>query len=320
MEGWAQVVLHVDMDAFYASAEQARRPELRGLPVIVGADPQGGKGRGVVTSASYEARKFGVRSAMPISQAWQRCPQGIYLWPDFAHYHHVSQQVMATLERFTRALEVAGMDEAYLDATDRAADEAGLEAHCRAIQAAVLQATGLSCSVGAAQGKVTAKIASDLRKPGGVSIVGPSVAAQILAPLPARRIPGIGPKTDERLRLAGIETIAHLATLPEERLRAALGDAGPWFRRVAQGLDAAPVQPWTGPPRSIGNESTFGEDVEEPAQVRSEVAELARHVAARLAGEGYAARTIAIKVRFDDFETHTRARTLAWPVRAPKVV
>jgi DNA polymerase IV (DinB-like DNA polymerase) len=313
-------ILHVDMDAFYASVEQARRPELRGQPVIVGADPQGGQGRGVVTAASYEARKFGVRSAMPISKAWKLCPQGIYLFPDFAHYGAVSGRVLATLEGFADALEVAGMDEAYLEVGSRVASEAELEAHARAIQAAVRAAEGLGCSVGAAQGKVTAKIASDLRKPGGVSIVAPERARDILAPLPARRIPGIGPKTDARLELAGIATIADLAARSEAELEAVLGSLAGYVRHVALGLDASPVVPWTGPPKSLGNESTFGEDVSEPEAVREEVRGLARHVAARLGDEGLVARTVTLKVRFEDFDTHTRARSLPHPFRRAALV
>lgn len=318
--GWSQVVLHVDMDAFYASVEQARRPELRGLPVIVGADPQQGKGRGVVTAASYEARKFGVRSAMSISQAWARCPQGVYLFPDFAHYSAVSERVHATLARFGSALEVAGMDEAYLDATDRVGDEGALEQHARAIQAAVREAEGLSCSVGCAEGKVTAKIGSDLRKPGGVSIVPPAGARSILAPLPARRIPGIGPKTEARLDAEGIGTIADIAALDADRLAQLFGSGAGYFRVVARGEDRTPVVPWTGPPKSIGNESTFQEDVRDHALLRREVAELARHVASRLQGEGLAARTVVLKVRFEDFDTHTRSRTLPHPVRSAALV
>lgn len=318
--GWAQVVLHVDMDAFYASVEQARRPELVGKPVIVGADPMGGKGRGVVTAASYEARAFGVRSAMPISEAYRRCPQGVFLWPDFAHYGEVSHQVMATLGRFANALEVAGMDEAYLDVTALVESEASLEAHARAIQRGVRDAAGLSCSVGAAEGKVTAKIASDLRKPGGVSIVPPSQARAILGPLPARRIPGIGPKTDARLQARGLATIADLDALDDAALAEAFGSGAGYFRAVARGLDRSPVAPWTGPPKSIGNESTFLEDVADPAKLREETAGLARYVAERLRDDGLVARTVVLKVRFEDFDTHTRSRTLPAPVRAPALV
>lgn len=320
LAGWAQVVLHVDMDAFYASVEQARRPELRGRPVIVGADPMGGKGRGVVTAASYEARKFGVRSAMSISEAYRRCPQGVFLFPDFDHYWKVSGEVMAVLGRFGAKLEVAGLDEAYLDVTDRVATVAELEAHCRAIQQAVREGPGLSCSVGAAEGKVTAKIGSDLRKPGGVSILEPRDARAILAPLPARRIPGIGPKTEARLLTRGIATIADIAHLDAAGAAELFGSGAGYFAAVARGEDRTPVVPWTGPPKSIGNESTFLEDVTDRAALRQETAELARHVAGRLASEGLVARTVVLKVRFEDFDTHTRSRTLPAPVRAAAIV
>jgi len=292
------------MDAFYASVEQARRPELKGKPVIVGADP----------------RKFGVRSAMPISQAWARCPQGVYLFPDFDHYWKVSGHVMDTLRSFGDAMEQAGLDETYLDATSRVATEGDLEQHARRIQEAVRAAEGLGCSVGAAQGKVTAKIASDLRKPGGVSIVAPERAREILSPLPARRIPGIGPKTEARLTEAGIETIAQLAEAPEVRLQELLGSSAGWFRLVALGLDASPVVPWEGPPKSIGNESTFMDDVTDPAKLRAETVDLAKQVGGRLQSEGLLARTVTLKVRFEDFDTHTRARSLAYPFRATALV
>lgn len=320
MHGWAQVVLHVDMDAFYASVEQARRPELMGKPVIVGADPQHGKGRGVVTAASYEARASGVRSAMPISEAWRRCPQGVFLRPDFAQYEQASERVMGTLARFADVVEVAGMDEAYLDVTNRLQGPGDLEPWMRAIQQAVRQAAGLSCSLGAAEGRVTAKIASDLHKPGGVTIVDPVQAREMLAPLPARRIPGVGPKTEARLHAAGLETIGQLAALPVERLTALFGSSAPYFQRVALGLDRTPVTPWTGPPKSVGNETTFAEDVAEPEAVRAEVRELARHVAERLRGAGLAARGVVVKLRFEDFETHTRSRTVPYAFRGPAML
>jgi nucleotidyltransferase/DNA polymerase involved in DNA repair len=308
------------MDAFYASAETARRPELQGLPVIVGADPMSGRGRGVVTAASYEARAFGVRSAMAISQAWARCPQGVYLPPDFAYYGQMSDQVMTVLGGFADVLEVAGLDEAYLDVGRRVGAEGELEPYARRIQAGVRDATGLSCSVGAAEGRMTAKIASDLRKPGGVSVVPPSRAREVLAPLPARRIPGVGPKTEARLEAIGIATIGQLAAMAEPQLAAAFGDLGRSFRHVALGLDTTPVEPWTGPPRSIGNESTFLEDVADPDALRAEVRGLAEHVAHRLEAEGLVARTVTLKVRFADFETHTRSTTLSYPFRRAPLV
>jgi DNA polymerase IV (DinB-like DNA polymerase) len=315
VQGWARVVLHVDMDAFYASVEQARRPELRGQPLIIGADPMQGKGRGVVTTASYEARKFGVRSAMPISKAWQLCPQGIFLFPDFEHYGAVSERVMGVLREHADALESAGLDEAYLDVTQRAATREELEARMRGIQAAVRAAEGITCSVGAAQGKVTAKIASDLRKPEGVTVVPPAEAREVLAPLPARRIPGIGPKTEARLAEQGIERIGQIAELAWPRLQELFGSSAAYFRSVALGLDDSPVVPWTGPPRSIGNESTFLEDVADAAKLREEVRGLARHVAHRLEQDRLRARTVTLKVRFEDFDTHTRAQSVAHATR-----
>src|SRR5262249_12919822 len=205
------------MDAFYAAIEQRDRPELRGKPVIVGADPRGGKGRGVVATASYEARRFGVGSAMPISQAWRACPQGVYVRPDMDKYASVSREVMDVLRGFTDAMEPVSIDEAFLDVTGSARlfapghDTPG-EHIARALKAAIRERTRLTASVGVASSKMVAKVASDMRKPDGLVVVPPGTEAAFLAPLPVRRLWGVGPKMEEQLLKIGVHTIGELAT------------------------------------------------------------------------------------------------------------
>ncbi|HWH09064.1 MAG TPA: DNA polymerase IV, partial [Candidatus Thermoplasmatota archaeon] len=192
-------VIHVDLDAFFASVEELDHPEWRGFPLVVGADPQGGRGRGVVTTANYEARKFGVRSAMPISQAWQLCPQARYVPPRFERYAEKSSEVFRVLREMADAVEPASIDEGYLDATPRAATFAEAVELARRAQARIREATALSASVGVATSKLVAKIATDMRKPAGLTAVPPGTEEAFLAPLPARKIPGVGPKTEARL-------------------------------------------------------------------------------------------------------------------------
>ncbi|HLF05643.1 MAG TPA: DNA polymerase IV, partial [Thermoplasmata archaeon] len=231
---WPRVIAHVDMDAFYASVELAERPELRGLPLVVGADPKDGKGRGVVVAASYEARKSGVRSAMPISRAWTLLPQGIYVRPRFDLYEEYSRRIMAALRGFVgiptpgtdpstqspvALFEQSSIDEAVLDCTRLLEPCGDPGAVARGIQAAVSSAVSVGCSVGIASGKVTAKIACETRKPAGVTIVLPGTEREFLAPLAASRIPGIGPKTAAALEKKGVSTIAHLAAAEPAILR-----------------------------------------------------------------------------------------------------
>ncbi|HLE97875.1 MAG TPA: DNA polymerase IV, partial [Candidatus Thermoplasmatota archaeon] len=207
-------ILHVDLDAFYASVETRERPELVGLPVIVGADPKEGRGRGVVTTASYEARRFGVRSAMPISQAWRLCPQGVFVPPRFDLYHDVSERLFGILRATGAVVEAASIDEAYLDASTLAADFVEARALARRIQDAVLDAERVSASVGVASNKLVAKIATDMRKPAGVTVVPAGKEVAFLGPLPVRKIPGVGPKTEGQLRDMHVTTCGDLARTP----------------------------------------------------------------------------------------------------------
>jgi len=305
-----RIVFHVDMDAFYASCELRERPEWRGKPLIVGADPREGHGRGVVLTASYEARAFGVRSAMPISQAYRLCRDAVFAPPNFRLYVRTSREVFATVRVFADAFESGGIDEAYLDVTAKAGDWPRARALAAELKDAVRSRHGLSCSVGVAPNKAVAKIASDFHKPGGLTVVEPDFVESFLAPIPVNRIMGVGRKTDERLEVLGIRTIGDLAAFPEEQLTDLFGSWSAHMRDVARGIDESPVQEWTGPPKSIGSETTFHEDTREPEVVWSVVRDLVDEVHPQLAHEGLVYRTVGVKVRFEDFETHTAARSL----------
>ncbi|MHB8763243.1 MAG: DNA polymerase IV, partial [Deferrisomatales bacterium] len=306
----ARSILHVDMDAFYASVEQLDRPECRGRPVIVGADPREGRGRGVVAACSYEARACGVHSALPISQAWRRCPNGVYLRPRMARYIEVSEQVFGLLGRYTDLVEPLSIDEAFLDVTGSRRLFGAAEAIGREIKAEVRRVLGLVASVGVGPNKFVAKVASDLEKPDGLVVVGPGEAEVFLAPLPASRLWGVGPKTGERLARLGVRTIGDLARRRPEDLRASLGEAGEHLWRLARGIDERPVSA-EGGAKSLGAEVTFDEDVADPAQVRRTLLGLADRVARRLRRRGLGARGVTLKLRYESFDTVTRSVTLA---------
>ena len=305
-----RTILHVDMDAFYAAVEQRDRPELRGLPVIVGADPKGGRGRGVVATASYEARRFGVRSALPISQAYRLCPQGVYLPPDMDKYARVSHQVMEILRCFTDLVEPLSIDEAFLDVTaSRRALGDGLTI-ARNLKDQVRRETSLTASVGLAASKLVAKVASDMRKPDGLVVVEPGTEAAFLAPLPVRRLWGVGPKTEESLARLGVQTIGDLAALADDRLDRKLGTHGQDLLRLARGLDDRPVVASADEAKSVGNEHTFSVDTSNADVLRRTLLALCDQVARRLRHHQLRARTVTLKYRDETFRTLTRARTM----------
>lgn len=301
-------ILHVDLDAFYASVEELDHPEWKGHPLVVGADPQGGAGRGIVTTANYDARKFGIRSAMPISEAWRRCPHARFVFPRFERYSEKSDEVFAIIRRYG-PVEPASIDEGYVDATATTPDfDAALRAALD-LQQAVEREASLSISVGVASNKLVAKIASDLRKPHGITGVPPGTEETFLAPLPARKIPGIGPKSEERLLDLGIRTCAELAAAPASLLAREFGVWGPRLAELARGVDESPVETsWAR--KSVGSETTFERDTPDRDAWRATIRELVDDAARSLAEEGLLARTLTLKVRVTGFETHTRARTL----------
>jgi nucleotidyltransferase/DNA polymerase involved in DNA repair len=302
------------MDAFYAAVEQRDDPSLRGKPVIVGADPKGGRGRGVVSTASYEARRFGVGSAMPISRAWRLCPNGIYLRVDMEKYAQVSNQVMAILRRATDLVEPVSIDEAFLDVTGSRRAQGDGEVIAHRLKQAIRRETSLTASVGVASSKLVAKVASDLRKPDGLVVVPAGTEAAFLAPLPVRRLWGVGPKLEEQLARLGVCTIGELAALPPARLAHRLGSHGHDLLALAKGLDERPVVGDEGEAKSLGQEHTYDDDTADLARLRRTLLELADGVARRLRSHGLRARTVTLKYRDEAFRTLTRAETLVAPV------
>jgi nucleotidyltransferase/DNA polymerase involved in DNA repair len=304
-------ILHVDMDAFFAAVEQRDKPALRGKPVIIGADPKGGRGRGVVSTASYEARRFGVGSAMPISQAWRACPQGVYLPPDVERYARESERVMDVLRRVTDLVEPVSIDEAFLDVTASARALGPGDVVGRRLKEEIRSETGLTASVGVATSKLVAKVASDMRKPDGLVVVPEGEEASFLAPLPVRRLWGVGPRMEEALAKLGIATVGDLAAVDPERLDRRLGTHGHDLQLLARGIDDRAVVAGAPGAKSIGQEHTFDHDTADRERLRAMLLSLADGVARRLRRHGLKARTLTLKYRDETFRTTTHARTLA---------
>jgi len=316
-----RIIAHVDMDAFYAAVEERRNPALRGKPLVMGADPKGGAGRGVVTTANYPARKYGIRSAMPISRAWRLAeaarrrgePETVFLRGNRALYSAVSERIMAILAHGADAFEEASIDEAYLDLSSLG-DFDRAERHIRGLKAEVFEREGLTCSVGIGPNKLVAKIASDFRKPDGLTIVRPEAVQQFLDPLVIRVIPGIGPKGEAFLHGKGIKTIAELRAVDRGALREWFGKWGEDLYNKARGISESPVvNEWER--KSVGEQETFEEDTREPAFVLGEARELAEEVFRRLKADGFRGfRTVTVTVRFEDFATMSRSRTAKTPL------
>jgi len=303
-----RIILHVDMDAFYASAERRRNPELTGLAIIVGADPKGGKGRGVVAGCSYEARKFGVHSAQPISRAYRLCPQAVYLRPNFALYEEVSARIMDILRGFSEKLEPMGLDEAFLDLSEKVEGFEQAAEVAKKIKDEIKTREGLTCSIGVAPNKAIAKVASDHRKPDGLTVVTPDEASSFLRPLPVSRISGVGKKTAEILEKVGVKTIGDLARFPAGRIVELFGKWGIRLWEIANGIDESPVIT-SYDIKSISNETTFEEDVADRSIVIETLDKLALDVHSRATQDGFLWRTVGIKLRFEDFSTFTRAKS-----------
>ncbi len=311
MQRW---IMHIDMDAFYASVEQHDEPSLKGLPVIVG-----GGLRGVVSASSYEARKFGVRSAMPIFQAKRLCPQGIFVRPRMERYAEVSRHVMAVLARFSPLVEQASVDEAYLDATGLERVFGPVERMAANLKAEVRAATGLTCSVGLAPVKFLAKIASDMNKPDGLTILRPEDVPDFLRTLPIERIPGVGQKTLPGLTALGVRFAADAARYPREFWLRRFGKTGGALYDRATGVDERPVVPWE-PPKSDSAENTFEEDTLDREILRAWLLKQAERVGRSLRGQGLKGRTVTLKVKYADFTGLTRARTLKEPTSVTRVI
>jgi DNA polymerase-4 len=302
-----RAILHIDLDAFFVAVEQLDDPTLAGKPVIVGGRPES---RGVVSSASYEARRKGVRSAMPTAQALRLCPQAILISGHRTRYVEMSRRVMAILADYTPLLEPISIDEAFLDVT-------GTEHHygppgrlASAIQERIERELGLSASLGVATNKLVAKIASDYRKPHGITVVPAGEEARFLAPLPIRRLWGVGEVTGKELARMGVQTVGDLAAFPAETLRTRFGSQGEALWRASRGVDDSPVTP-EHDAKSLSREETFAQDVRDAVTLRRELLRLSDAVAARLRRHNFQARTVALKLRYGDFTTISRQATLA---------
>ncbi|HEX7000536.1 MAG TPA: DNA polymerase IV, partial [Trueperaceae bacterium] len=282
-------IVHVDMDAFYASVEQRDRPELRGRPVAVG----GSGPRAVVAAASYEARAYGVRSAMPMARALRACPELLVVRPRFDVYREVSEQVRQVFHRYTDLVEPLALDEAYLDVTQPKQGPASATLIARAIKAEVKEQTGLTASAGVSTGKFLAKLACGLSKPDGLSVITPDEAEKVLMPLPVERFHGVGPRTAEKLRALGMTTGADLKAAGRERLEAALGKFGSFLHDIVNGVDDRPVVP-NQPRKSIGSETTFDVDITEDTALDAVLKELCADVMSSLGRRGMAARRVTV--------------------------
>jgi DNA polymerase IV len=303
--------MHVDLDAFYASVEQLRRPELRGKPVIVGGAGVEGE-RGVVAAASYEARPFGVRSAMPLSRARRLCPSAVFVPCDFPAYREASKSVFAILDRYSPVIEPIALDEAYLDLTGEEALLGPPGTVAVRLRDEVKTRCGLDLSIGVASCKLVAKVASELRKPRGLVVVPAGGEATFLAPLPLVRLPGCGPASVLRLERMGVRTVGDLAALPDPLLGELFGQYGRLLGAHARGIDLSPVlQP--GDPKSISREVTFDRDVSDAAKVRETALALLQDVAHSLRSHHLSARTIVLKIRYQPFDTQSRQATLPYP-------
>ena len=298
-------IIHLDMDAFYASVEQRDDPSLKGKPVAVGGSPQG---RGVVAACSYEARKFGIRSAMPMARALRLCPGLEIVRPDFSKYKSVSQQVMAILRSVTPLVEPLSLDEAYLDVTENSLGQPLAMEVAKYLKSRIFVETALTASAGVAPNKFLAKIASGWQKPNGLTVIAPERVEAFLQKLPVEALWGVGPVTANKLRAIGIEKLVDVRHVDEDRLRKSVGSLAAWLQRLSRGDDprqVTPDRPW----KSISCEDTYPEDLVELKEMRAEIERLARRVAAQVANKGLVARTVTIKVRYADFTTVTRSHT-----------
>jgi DNA polymerase-4 len=304
------------MDCFYAAVHVRDDPGLRGRPVVVGGDPAG---RGVVAAASYEARRYGIHSAMPAAQARRLCPDAVFLRPDFARYRTESEAIFAIYREFTPMVEPMSLDEAYLDVSQFLGDLGSATEIAREIRRRVRRERRLTVSVGVAPNKLVAKIASDFDKPDGLTVVRPSEVADFLAPLPVRRLHGIGPATEQSLRALGVSTVSDLRELSLDRLLDRFGHWGRALWRAARGLDERPVSSHH-PRKSLSTERTFASNVVGLAAMDEILAEMAGEVAMSLDRRRLAACTVFVKVRYPDFTTLTRSHTFAAPVSSSDAI
>ncbi|MCG8606827.1 DNA polymerase IV [bacterium] len=312
-------ILHLDMDAFYAAVEQLDNPQYRGKPLIVGSDPKGGKGRGVVATASYEARKYGVHSAMPISQAYRRCPHGTYVRGRMARYSEVSKKVMAILSQYTPIIERISIDEAFLDLTRCIKIFGNAESVGRKIKDQIRSELKLTASIGIAPNKFLAKVASDLEKPDGFVVVRVGDERAFLKDLPISRLWGVGKKTEQALKGMGISTIGQIAQMSEVQLGRRFGKWGSALWRLSNGIDERSVVT-SSPQKSISQERTFDEDMDDEELIERTLFRLSDDLSRLMRNDGLKGRTLTLKIRLEDFSTFTRSQSLSDFIDSPDVL
>ena len=313
-----KVIFHCDLDAFFASVEIRDHSEYKNKPVIIGADPKGGKGRGVVSTCNYEARKYGLHSALPISQAYKRCPQGIFLRPDFVKYQKASKEVMQILKSYSKEFQQVSIDEAYIDMSERCKDFDKAKELAEEIQKLIMNEVGITLSIGIAPTKSIAKIASDYHKPNGITIVRPEEIKTFLTTMEITRIPGIGRKSKFYYNKEGIFTIGDVINTPLNLMIQKFGKSGSWAWKVAHGLDKRSIKAIPGERKSISKERTFYEDTEDFNLIVSKLEEINKKIHNKLKGDGVYFRTITLKIRFQGFLTYTRSKSLPFHIQDEK--
>ncbi len=306
-----RVIFHVDMDQFYAAVEERKHPELRGKPVVVGADPKEGKGRGVVSTCNYEARKYNIRSGMPISRAWKLCPDAVYLQPNYKLYVQASSRIMNILHKYADKFEQWGLDEAFLDVSLKTRNFEEAKKLAQKIKHEIREKEQLTCSIGVAPNKLVAKIASDFQKPDGLTVVEGNDAERFLAPLPVRKLLWVGKKTERAMKEMGIKTIGDLAAFDVSILAEKFGVMGMQYHLSARGIDKSEVAQRS-EAKSVGREVTYEEDTAEINLIHGMLHSLAQEICTELAKRQLLFKTVTIKIRYGNFETHTRCKTLRY--------
>jgi len=315
-----RIILHCDLDCFFAAVEERDNPELKGKPVIIGADPKGGKGRGVVSTCNYEARKYGLHSAMPISKAYKLCPHGVYLHPSSKKYYEASDQVMDIIKTYSPTFEQVGIDEAYLDVSDICKNYTEAKKHAIKLKKEIFNKVGITLSVGISPTKSIAKIASDYEKPNGITVVEPPYIQNFLKDLEITRIPGIGKKSKIYYNKHGIYVIGDIIKTPLNKIIKKFGKYGGWIWKIANGLDDREVKEFHEERKSISKERTFFEDTDDFKLILSKLDEINNKIHKKLENEKIYYRTITLKIRLRGFLTYTRSKSLSYPILNKKKV
>jgi len=311
----SRFILHCDLDCFFAAVEERDNPEYQGKPVIIGADPKKGKGRGVVSTCNYEARKFGLHSALPISKAYRLCPQGIYLSPNFKKYQKASKEVMAIIRNHSSAFQQVGLDEAYIDVSEICSNFNQVHDLAKSIQIDIFQKVGITLSIGCATTKSIAKIASDYNKPNGITIVKPESMNDFLKDLDITRIPGIGKKSKVYYNKKGINVIGDIINTPLYVMVEKFGKSGEWVWKIANGLDKREVKEFHEDRKSISKERTFYEDTDDLKEILSKLEDINERIHNIINKHNIYYRTITLKVRLEGFLTYTRSRSVSYPIQ-----